>query len=70
MNEIADILRDLCLAANKISNKIRTAGVDNLLGLNGKTNIYGDQVKKLDEIAKLRIKNGAFNLHRARFFRS
>lgn len=51
MNDIADILKDLCCAANKISNKIRTAGIDNFLGLNGKTNIYGEQVKKLDEIA-------------------
>lgn len=45
------LLNQLTLAAKLITSKVRRAGLANVLGYTGKTNVQGEHVQKLDEEA-------------------
>jgi fructose-1,6-bisphosphatase I len=45
------ILYDIALAAKLISAQVRRAGLGDILGHTGSTNVHGEEVKKLDEFA-------------------
>ena len=49
--ELSQLLRDIGLAAKIISREVNKAGITNLLGADGSTNIHGESVKKLDLFA-------------------
>ncbi|XP_028980290.1 fructose-1,6-bisphosphatase 1a [Esox lucius] len=46
--ELTTLLNSICTAVKAISTAVRKAGIANLYGIAGSTNITGDQVKKLD----------------------
>jgi len=46
--ELSQLLRDIGLAAKIISREVNKAGITNILGDDGSTNIHGEIVKKLD----------------------
>nr|XP_015815782.2 fructose-1,6-bisphosphatase 1 [Nothobranchius furzeri] len=46
--ELTTLLNSLCTAVKAISSAVRKAGIANLYGIAGSTNVTGDQVKKLD----------------------
>uniref|UniRef100_A0A8B9SC63 Fructose-1,6-bisphosphatase 1 n=1 Tax=Apteryx owenii TaxID=8824 RepID=A0A8B9SC63_APTOW len=46
--EFTQLLNSLCTAVKAISTAVRKAGIANLYGIAGSTNVTGDQVKKLD----------------------
>ncbi|OPJ82360.1 fructose-1,6-bisphosphatase 1 [Patagioenas fasciata monilis] len=46
--EFTQLLNSLCTAIKAISSAVRKAGIANLYGIAGSTNVTGDQVKKLD----------------------
>ncbi|XP_058845951.1 fructose-1,6-bisphosphatase 1-like isoform X1 [Acipenser ruthenus] len=46
--ELTTLLNSLCTAVKAISTAVRKAGIANLYGIAGSTNVTGDQVKKLD----------------------
>lgn len=46
--ELTTLLNSLCTAIKAISTAVRKAGIANLYGIAGSTNVTGDQVKKLD----------------------
>ncbi len=49
--ELSQLLRDIGLAAKIISREVNKAGITNLLGVDGSTNVHGESVKKLDLFA-------------------
>jgi fructose-1,6-bisphosphatase I len=49
--ELSALLSDLALAAKIISLEVNKAGLVDILGFTGDTNIHGEQVKKLDVFA-------------------
>ncbi|MCS7053527.1 MAG: class 1 fructose-bisphosphatase [Ignavibacterium sp.] len=49
--ELSDLLHDLSLAAKVISLEVNKAGLVDILGFTGSSNIHGDEVKKLDVFA-------------------
>jgi fructose-1,6-bisphosphatase I len=49
--EFSRLMRDMLLAIRLISRDVRRAGLNDILGLTDGTNIHGEQVKKLDQIA-------------------
>ena len=49
--ELSGILYDVCLAAKMIANKVRRAGLVDILGATGLDNIQGEDVQKLDVFA-------------------
>ncbi|MFD2532133.1 class 1 fructose-bisphosphatase [Gracilimonas halophila] len=49
--ELSQLLRDIGLAAKIISREVNKAGITNILGFDGSTNIHGEAVKKLDLFA-------------------
>ncbi|PAU93960.1 class 1 fructose-bisphosphatase [Aliifodinibius salipaludis] len=49
--ELSQLLRDIGLAAKIISREVNKAGITNILGEEGSTNIHGETVKKLDMFA-------------------
>jgi len=49
--ELSQLLRDISLAAKIISREVNKAGITNILGYDGSTNIHGESVKKLDLFA-------------------
>lgn len=49
--ELSQLLRDISLAAKIISREVNKAGITNLLGVDGSTNVHGESVKKLDVFA-------------------
>lgn len=49
--ELSQLLRDIGLAAKIISREVNKAGITNILGFDGSTNIHGEAVKKLDVFA-------------------
>lgn len=49
--ELSQLLRDLGLAAKIISREVNKAGITNILGEDGSTNVHGESVKKLDLFA-------------------
>ncbi|XP_021516286.1 fructose-1,6-bisphosphatase 1 [Meriones unguiculatus] len=46
--EMTQLLNSLCTAVKAISSAVRKAGIAQLYGIAGSTNVTGDQVKKLD----------------------
>ncbi len=49
--ELSQLLRDLGLASKIISREVNKAGITNILGNDGSTNVHGEDVKKLDTFA-------------------
>lgn len=49
--ELTQLLNALCTAIKAISTAVRKAGIANLYGISGSTNVTGDQVKKLDVLS-------------------
>ncbi|XP_015267537.1 PREDICTED: fructose-1,6-bisphosphatase 1-like [Gekko japonicus] len=49
--ELTQLLNAVCTAVKAISTAVRKAGIANLYGISGSTNVTGDQVKKLDVLA-------------------
>ena len=49
--ELSGILYDLALAAKMIANKVRMAGLADILGSNGSENVQGEVQQKLDVLA-------------------
>lgn len=49
--DLSGLLADLMLACKMISREVNKAGLIDLLGLTGQTNVQGEQVAKLDEYA-------------------
>lgn len=49
--ELSQLLRDIGLAAKIISREVNKAGITNILGEDGSTNVHGESVKKLDVFA-------------------
>lgn len=49
--DFSSLLRDLTLAFKVIYREVSKAGLVNILGLAGKTNVHGEEVKKLDAFA-------------------
>ena len=49
--ELSSLLRDLGLAAKIIHRDVNKAGLVDILGMSGETNVQGEQVMKLDDFA-------------------
>jgi fructose-1,6-bisphosphatase I len=49
--EFSELLHDLSVAAKLVWREVSKAGLVNIIGMAGKTNASGDEVKKLDEFA-------------------
>jgi fructose-1,6-bisphosphatase I len=49
--EFSRMMRDMLLAIRLISRDVRRAGLGDVLGMTDGTNVHGEQVKKLDQIA-------------------
>jgi fructose-1,6-bisphosphatase I len=49
--ELSRLLRDIGIAAKVINREVNKAGLTNIFGYNGETNIQGEQQKKLDVFA-------------------
>ncbi len=49
--QLSDLLSDIALACKVISLEVNRAGLIDLLGFTGQTNIQGEEVKKLDKYA-------------------
>ena len=49
--ELSRMLRDIGLAAKRVNVEVNKAGLVDILGEAGKTNIQGEDVKKLDDFA-------------------
>ena len=54
--ELSGLLSELIVAAKTISAEVNMAGLADILGMSGKTNIQGEHVQKLDELANNTIK--------------
>lgn len=54
--ELSGLLTELIVAAKTISAEVNMAGLADILGMSGKTNIQGEKVQKLDEFANNTIK--------------
>lgn len=49
--ELSGLLRDIGLAAKRVNVEVNKAGLVDILGAAGRTNVQGEDVKKLDEFA-------------------
>ena len=49
--ELSALLQDIALAAKIVNREVNKAGLVNILGATGDSNVYGEQVKKLDIFA-------------------
>ncbi|WP_217606188.1 class 1 fructose-bisphosphatase [Chitinophaga sp. GbtcB8] len=49
--QLSGLLRDIGLAAKRVNVEVNKAGIADILGEVGKTNVQGESVKKLDEFA-------------------
>jgi fructose-1,6-bisphosphatase I len=54
--DLSGLLSELIVAAKTISAEVNMAGLADVLGMSGKTNIQGEEVQKLDEFANNTIK--------------
>jgi fructose-1,6-bisphosphatase I len=54
--ELSGLLSELIVAAKTISAEVNMAGLADILGMSGKTNIQGEEVQKLDVFANNTIK--------------
>ena len=50
--QLSGLLRDIGLASKRVNVEVNKAGIADILGEAGKTNVQGESVKKLDESAK------------------
>lgn len=55
--EFSQLLRDICLAARVVNREVNRAGLVDILGATGETNVQGEEVKKLDEFANTQFLN-------------
>ncbi|HEY6108532.1 MAG TPA: class 1 fructose-bisphosphatase, partial [Gemmatimonadales bacterium] len=55
--ELSNLLYDVCLAAKIISRNVRRAGLSDILGEMGTTNIQGEMQQNLDVFANDTIRN-------------
>jgi len=53
--ELSRLLRDIGLAAKVVNREVNKAGLVDILGSTGTTNVQGEEVKKLDVFANLRF---------------
>ena len=53
--ELTDLLNDVAFAAKLVRKEVVRAGLVDILGLTGETNVQGEEVKKLDNIANEKI---------------
>jgi len=51
--DLTILLHSIEIASKYVSSKVRAAGIFNLYGLQGETNVQGEEVKKLDVIANV-----------------
>lgn len=51
--DLSILLHSIEIASKYVSSKVRAAGIFNLYGLEGQTNVQGEEVKKLDVIANI-----------------
>lgn len=49
--ELSNLLRDIALAAKRVNVEVNKAGLEDILGDTGKTNVQGEGVQRLDEFA-------------------
>jgi fructose-1,6-bisphosphatase I len=49
--ELSRLLRDVGIAAKIVNREVNKAGLADILGMTGGTNVQGEQVKKLDIFA-------------------
>lgn len=49
--ELSQLLRDISLASKVISKEVKRAGLADILGTHGTTNVHGESVKRLDLLA-------------------
>lgn len=49
--ELSNLMRDIALAAKRVNVEVNKAGLEDILGDTGKTNIQGEGVQRLDEFA-------------------
>ncbi|HWR00695.1 MAG TPA: class 1 fructose-bisphosphatase [Chlorobaculum sp.] len=54
-SEVTDLLNDVAFAAKLVRREVVRAGLGDILGLTGSTNIQGEEVKKLDLFANEQI---------------
>ncbi|MGV1099545.1 class 1 fructose-bisphosphatase [Thiovibrio sp. JS02] len=54
--DLTGLLNELIVAAKTINAEVNMAGLADILGMSGKTNIQGEHVQKLDELANNTIK--------------
>ncbi len=55
--QLSGLLRDIGLAAKRVNVEVNKAGIADILGEVGKTNVQGESVKKLDEFANDQLIN-------------
>lgn len=55
--DLSQLLRDIALAAKIISREVNKAGITNILGLDGASNVHGESVKKLDLFANEQLQS-------------
>ena len=55
--QLSDLLADIALACKMISLEVNRAGLIDILGMTGDTNIQGEEVKKLDVYANELLTN-------------
>ncbi|WP_343703657.1 class 1 fructose-bisphosphatase [Chitinophaga sp.] len=55
--QLSGLLRDIGLAAKRVNVEVNKAGIADILGEAGKTNVQGEAVKKLDEFANDQLIN-------------
>lgn len=55
--ELSNLLYDICLAAKIISRQVRRAGLSDILGTEGTTNVQGEIQAKLDVFANDTVRN-------------
>jgi len=55
--ELSNLLYDLCLAAKIISRQVRRAGLTDILGEEGTTNVHGELQQKLDVFANETVRH-------------
>lgn len=55
--QLSGLLRDIGLASKRVNVEVNKAGIADILGEAGKTNVQGESVKKLDEFANDQLIN-------------
>jgi fructose-1,6-bisphosphatase I len=53
--ELSQLLRDIALASKVVNREVNKAGLIDIMGANGSTNMAGDQQQKLDVLANIRF---------------